>query len=303
VWAADFRDRVVHHLLYNRVGERFHARFICDTFACIPERGAMRAATRLESFMRSASENYSKPTWVLKADIANFFVTIDKGVLDGLLARRITEAWWMNLCRIILHHDPTQNVYIRSSPALMARIPQYKSLFSSDGTTGLPIGNLSSQFFANVYLDPLDQFAKHRLKLRWYARYVDDIVALGDSGEGMFAAYKTLAAYAETNLKIAFHPKKVSVNRMEHGVNFVGYIVKPHRKYIRRSTVNNLRRKLRTKAVVRDADRLLATVNSYFGILRSADAYRTRVKLSQALNACGHKTDAAATKMIGAEKE
>jgi len=303
VWAADFRDRVVHHLLYNRISERFYRRFIVDTFACIPERGTLKAATRLEAFMRSASENYAKPTWFLKADIANFFVTIDKGVLDALLAKQVTEPWWLGLCRTILHHDPTRNVYVRSSDALMARIPGHKSLFSSDGTTGLPIGNLSSQFFANVYLDPLDQFAKHRLKLRWYARYVDDIVALGENGERMYAAYEAMAAFAETKLKIAFHPNKVSVNRIERGVNFVGYVVKPYCKYVRRSTLRNLRRKLRDKSVVRDAERLRATVNSYFGILRHANAYTTRVKLSRALRSRGHKTDLEATKMIGASSK
>jgi RNA-directed DNA polymerase len=302
VWAADFRDRIVHHLLYNRVSARFYRRFIADTFACIPERGTLKAATRLEAFMRAASENYAKPTWFLKADIANFFVTIDKGVLDRLLARRITESWWINLCRIILHHDPTKDVHVRSSDALMARIPKHKSLFSSDSTTGLPIGNLSSQFFANVYLDPLDQFAKHRLKLRWYARYVDDIVALGESGEGLFSAYQALAEYAETELKIAFHPKKVSTNRIEAGVNFVGYIILPNRKYIRRSTLKSLRQKLRAKPLTSDADRLRATVNSYFGILRQANAFRARVELSRSLHAMGHKTDAAATKMIKAGK-
>jgi hypothetical protein len=302
VWAADFRDRVVHHLLYNRISDRFYRRFIPTTFACIPERGTLKAAVCLEGFMRSASENYAKPTWFLKADIANFFVTIDKGVLDGLLARHIDEPWWMWLCRVVLHHDPVQNVHVRSSLALMARIPQHKSLFHSGDTKGLPIGNLSSQFFANVYLNPLDQFAKHCLKLRWYARYVDDIVALGHSGETMFEAYEQMAEFARTQLLIEFHPKKVSTNRIECGVNFVGYIVKPHRKYIRRSTLKTLGAKLRQPETSQDADCLRATVNSYFGIMRHANAYRERVKLSAKLNSVGHRTDAAATKMIGARR-
>ena len=300
VWAADFRDRVVHHLLYNRIADRFYRRFIPDTFACIPERGTLKAAVRLEGFMRSASENYAKPTWFLKADIANFFVTIDKGVLDSLLAQHIHDPWWLWLCRVILHHDPVQNVYVRSPPALMARIPQYKSLFYSGGAKGLPIGNLSSQFFANVYLNPLDQFAKRALKLRWYARYVDDVVALGHSGEAMFGAYERMAEFARARLLIEFHPKKVSTNRIEQGVNFVGYIVKPHRKYIRRSTLQTLQAKLCQPELAEDAASLRATVNSYFGIMRHADAYRERAKLAAELLARGYRTDAAATKMIGA---
>lgn len=300
VWAADFRDRVVHHLLYNRISGRFYRRFIPDTFACIPERGTLKAAVRLEGFMRAASENYAKPTWFLKADIANFFVTIDKRVLDGLLAQHIHEPWWLWLCRIILHHDPVQNVYVRSSPVLMARIPQHKSLLHSGGAKGLPIGNLSSQFFANVYLNPLDQFAKHALKLRWYARYVDDVVALGHSGEAMFAAYEQMLKFARTQLLIEFHPKKVSTNRIEHGVNFVGYIVKPYRRYLRRSTMQAMQAKMCQPKLTQDQDCLRATVNSYFGMMRHADAYRERVKLAAALRARGYQTDAAMTKMIGA---
>ncbi|UGA37890.1 hypothetical protein JOS77_28795 [Chromobacterium haemolyticum] len=87
VWAADFRDRIVHHLLYNKVSPRFHASFIADSCACIPGRGTLYAAERLEAKVRSITQNWSRPAYYLKGDLANFFVSIDKQVLHTLLAR------------------------------------------------------------------------------------------------------------------------------------------------------------------------------------------------------------------------
>jgi len=182
VWAANFRDRVVHHVLYNRYADHFYRRFIHDSYACIPEKGTLRAANRVQHFIRSATKNHTQPAWFLKADIANFFVSINKQILDELLMKHITHPWWVWLTRLILHKDPRDNVYIKSDAALLSKVPPHKSLLNATTGFGLPIGNLSSQFFANVYLDALDQYAKHTLKLRHYARYVDDIVVIGDSG-------------------------------------------------------------------------------------------------------------------------
>ncbi|KAA8693715.1 reverse transcriptase, partial [Pseudomonas proteolytica] len=161
VWAAAFRDRVVHHLMYNHVAPRFYARFIADSCACIPGRGTLYAATRLESKIRSASQNWSKPIFYLKCDLANFFVAIDKAVLRKQLEAKITEPWWLALATQILMHDPREDYEIRSPAHLFNRVPQHKRLVAQPAHLGLPIGNLSSQFFANVYLDALDQFAKH----------------------------------------------------------------------------------------------------------------------------------------------
>jgi retron-type reverse transcriptase len=157
VWAANFKDRVVHHILYNRYSGHFYRRFIHDSYACIPEKGTLRAANRVQHFIRSATQNHTRPAWFLKADVANFFVSIDKSILDAMLARHITDPWWMALARTILHKDPKENVYIKSGAALLSKVPAHKSLLNVTAGFGLPIGNLSSQFFANVYLDALDQ--------------------------------------------------------------------------------------------------------------------------------------------------
>lgn len=295
VWAANFRDRVVHHVLYNRYSGHFYRRFIYDSYACIPEKGTLRAANRVQKFVRAATKNHTQPAWFLKADVANFFVSINKSVLDALLAKYITDPWWMRLTRTILHKDPKENVFIKSSTTLLAKVPTHKSLLNAPAGFGLPIGNLSSQFFANVYLDKLDQYAKHKLKLQHYARYVDDIVILGDDGSELDAVYKKLSAFVENTLDVKFHPNKKEINRIDVGVNFVGYIIKPWCKYIRRSTIDNMYKRT---ALHSDFEPLRATVNSYFGMLRHANAFKERKRAAMHLGESGCWFDGQLTKLV-----
>jgi hypothetical protein len=131
VWAAEFRDRVVHHLLYNRIGPRFLASFVADSSACIPGRGTLYAARRLEHQVRSVTANWSRPAHYLKCDLANFFVSIDKHVLLVLLERRVHEPWWRRLTHQVLMHDPRPDVECRGAASLFARVPPHKRLFNA----------------------------------------------------------------------------------------------------------------------------------------------------------------------------
>jgi len=136
VWAAEFRDRVVHHLLYNHIAPRFIAGFVAGSSACIPGRGTLYAAQRLEHGIRSITQNWSLPAFYLKMDLANFFVAIDKHVLFGQLAAKVHEPFWLELTRTVLFHDPRNNVEVRGSRALLARVPPHKSLFNAPADTG-----------------------------------------------------------------------------------------------------------------------------------------------------------------------
>lgn len=288
VWAADFRDRVVHHLLYNHVSGRFHRAFIHDSYACIPGKGTHRAVERAEHFARSLTANYSQPGYALKMDVANFFVSIKKAILDGQLARRIHEPWWLALARKILHHDPTRDPHIKSSAALLAKVPRHKSLFHGSGD-GLPIGNLSSQFFANVYLDALDQHAKRELKCRRWVRYVDDILVMGKDGSELHELSLSVDSFLRERLGVALHPNKTSINLIERGFEFLGFVCRPHCRYVRRFTtrtaMNKLRGLCRAKA---DPHQIQSTANSYFGIFGQAAAYRQRVEMANLLRRAGH---------------
>ena len=151
VWAADFRDRIVHHLVYNAVNDRFYNRFVHDTFSCIPKKGTLHACKRLQHYAKSATSNYTKKSYYLKADIANFFVSIDKAILFEELKRYIPEDWIISLIEQIIYNDPRQKAIIQSEPKLFQLLPAKKSLWNTPNSHGLPIGNLTSQFFSNVY--------------------------------------------------------------------------------------------------------------------------------------------------------
>lgn len=297
IWASDFRDRVVQCVFYNRWRERFHNSFIYDTYACIPGRGTLMGSKRVEKMMRSASHNYQKETFVLKADFANFFVSIDKEILQAILFKTINSEWDRWMCDKILWTDIRSNPLIKSSRALLQLVPPHKSLLRTPFSKGLPIGNLTSQFFANIYLNEMDQFAKHKLKAKYYGRYVDDIVMFHESGQELHSRLCAFNNFAQSSLSIALHPQKTSINKIEHGINFVGYIIKPWRKYVRRSTISNLMRKMESPIFWKEAD-VYASVNSYLGFLRHVNGYKARKKICQRMEWLGYESDWELTKLL-----
>ncbi|HDR9026907.1 TPA: RNA-directed DNA polymerase [Burkholderia vietnamiensis] len=293
VWAAEFRDRVVHHLLYNHIGPRFERSFIADTFACIKERGTLRAAERLESKIRSITQNWSRPAYYLKCDLANFFVSIDKPILLELLLAKIREPFWRSLTEIVLMHDPRTDFVYRGDPALLEQVPRHKRLVEQPAHLGLPIGNLSSQFFANIYLDVLDQHAKHQLRARHYVRYVDDFVFLHESPARLNEILADVTAFLPARLGARINPRKTILQPIDRGVDFVGQVIKPWRRETRKRTRNEaLHRVAETPS--RD---LMQVANSYFGLLRQATAsHHDRAQLANLLRSLGKAVDRDLTK-------
>jgi RNA-directed DNA polymerase len=292
VWAADFRDRVVHHLIYNRISARFENAFIADSCACIEERGTLYAAKRLEGKIRSITQNWSRPAYYLKCDLANFFVSIDKRILCELLARKISEPWWMRLTETVLFHDPRTDFEFRGDPALLERVPPHKRLTNQPDHLGLPIGNLSSQFFANVYLDVLDQRAKHLLGARHYIRYVDDFLFLHESTDWLNSVLADVDAFLPERLGVRLNPKKTILQPIPRGVDFVGHVIKPWVRSTRRRTVNSALRRT-TEAAPSDVHVL---ANSYFGLLGQAPAsHHDRALLANVVRYRGHAVNHALT--------
>ena len=285
VWAAEFRDRVVHHLLYNHIAPRFIAGFVAGSSACIPGRGTMYAAQRLEHGIRSVTQNWSHPAYYLKMDLANFFVAIDKTVLFAQLAAKINEPFWLELARTILFHDQRTSFEYRGDPALLDCVPPHKRLLNSPADTGLPIGNLSSQFFANVHLNLLDQFCVHQLKARHYVRYVDDFIVLDSSAQRLNAAHDRIAAFLPTRLGAQLNPKKTILQPIARGVDFVGHVIKPWSRVTRGRTVRSALRQL---SEMPDED-LFESGNSYFGLLRQAShSHADRALVANLLRKRGH---------------
>jgi RNA-directed DNA polymerase len=255
-------------------------------------RGTLYAARRLEHQIRSVTANWSRPASYLKCDLSNFFVSIDKTVLMAMLRRRVKETWWLALAQTILMHDPRLDVEVRGTARELALVPPHKSLFNAPEHHGLPIGNLSSQFFANVLLDSLDQHVKHRLRARHYIRYVDDFVLLHPDAQWLRAAHASVKTKL-ADLHLALNPRKTILQPVARGVDFAGHLIKPWRRTLRLRTVDAAMRRVGS---VPAAD-LHQTANSYFGLLTQASQSHTdRAQLARLLLTRGRCVNSAFTK-------
>ena len=307
IFAADFRDRIVHHLLINEVEPYFERRFIYDSFACRKEKGCHLALFRLKKFIYQITKNKTQNAFYGQFDIKSFFSNIDKNILLAILEKEIKkslpvhsqkELLW--LAKKIVFHDPTQNYYLKGKKELFDQIPAHKTLFKTPKNKGLPIGNLTSQFFANVYLNELDQFVKRELKVKYYLRYADDLVLLSESPEQLRQWRKEIDRFLKENLRVELHPKKDKYGSVYQGIDFVGYVVKPNYVLSRKRVVGNLKTKLyyfnqglllvssNQKQEVLPLSRpptkdeikqTAAMVNSYYGHFRQANCYRLRKNL------------------------
>lgn len=290
VWAANFRDRIVHHLIYNFISPRFYKRFIRDTYSCIPKRGTLAAAKRLLHFTRSATLNYKKPMYYLKADLSNFFVSIDKNTLYSLIKEQVCEEWLLYLIRMIIYNDPTENVYKKSSARKYKLIPAYKSLFNADKNHGLPIGNLTSQFFSNVYLNVIDQYIKRNLKCKYYVRYVDDFVILGESAKMLNFWFNSIKDYAKIYVQVELHPRKKLINKIVQGIDFVGFIIKPARVFLRQMTIAKIYqliykwKKSYNRFGQKSLTEFFRSINSYLGMLVNLCGFKMKTKFANMFN-------------------
>ena len=292
VWAAQFRDRIVHHLVYRAINPLFEPAFIADSCACIKGRGTLYAAGRLEHHLRSATESWSKPVFVLKADIANFFGSIRHDVLFAMLARRVKDPTMLELCRRLVFQDVRRDAIVQDAAGTLARVPPHKSLFQTPSGIGLPIGNLSSQFFANVYLDPIDQMVKRRLKLR-YVRYVDDMVLVHPEPKVLLAAADAIRAHlAEIGLRLAEH--KTFVAPAAKGIDFVGHVIRPHRRSARPKTHRAALARLATMP----KEDLPESATSYLGLFLHSGSRAQIAAIGRVAVRRGFRVDRELTKVV-----
>jgi RNA-directed DNA polymerase len=291
IFAADFRDRVVHHVLVDTLERIWEPIFIHDSYACRKGKGVHAGVKRLQTFIRQATANGTRPAWYLQLDIRNYFMSIDKPVLFDLLAAKMNapDALW--LTRTLVFHDCTQDYVMKGDAGLYGKLPPHKSLFGCGPGKGLPIGNLNSQFFANVYLNGLDQFVKHTLKCRWYLRYCDDFVLLAGDRAQLVEWRDRIEGYLRDALHLELNTSRERLRPVSDGVDFLGYIVRRDYLLVRRRVVGHLRERLRQfeKALVPDGpgyrryrfdtavlDELNAVLASYLGHFKLADSFRLR---------------------------
>ena len=252
VFAADFRDRVVHHLLVSHQERVFEPIFIHDSYACRRAKGTLAASDRLMTFLRQVTANGRRPAWALKLDVASFFPSIHKEALFEIhLPTRSRSRSCCGLpvrcCFTTRRQTTAFGRTDRQAPGPESPyypIPPHKSLFGKRNEQGLPIGNLTSQFWGNVYLNELDQFVKRTLKCRYYLRYVDDMVLLAEDRETLAEWCRAIQEFLREQLRLSVKPELTTPIAARRGIDFVGWKTWWNYRLPRRRTLRNLTTKL-----------------------------------------------------------
>ena len=317
IFAPGFRDRLAQQWLVSVSGPTIARAWIDDCFSNRIGKGTHSAIGRLQHFMRMPSHRH-----YCQMDIRSFFTSINRHILLALWKAEQTRLPYPEQTlrqldavaqKIILQNPIFHKPALSGNIALLKQIPPHKSLFHSQPNIGLPIGSLSSQFFSNVYLNPLDQYVKHQLKIRGYLRYVDDIIILGHEPKILLEQMRQINQFLNDHLHLHLHPDKTVLQRVDQGANFLGFIVFPHYRYVRERILRALRSRIYFFNYLIDParyphgskphrgtwpqwlalhqlapplepspvvlKRMLATLNSYYGQLVHADTYHLRRKI------------------------
>ena len=267
VWAAEFKDRIVHHIIYNRTYQ-IEKDYIPTTYACLRNRGTLQCAKDVQKTLRNLWKHRNEYL-ILHVDIANFFVSIDKNQIKKDLYPKIENETTIKLLELFINQNPTEKYYYKGRPKLRDLIENRKSLF--DKPSGLPIGNLTSQIFANHYLNNFDWYCKENIT-EHYFRYMDDMLFVVHKNQRISVVIQKVNDYLET-LNMKLNPCKTKHNKLEYGVNFCGYLLKPFLIYIRNSTKQRV--KFATKS---------QSINSYCGMMRNINCYNLRKSIAKRNN-------------------
>ncbi len=249
---ASVRDRLVHHAIYRILYPYFDRKFISDSFSCRLRKGTHKAINRFRRFAYKASRNNTRTCWVLKCDIRKFFANINHEVLKDILAEYIGDK---DVSRLLL---------------------EVINSFNTKGMVGigLPLGNLTSQLFVNIYMNEFDQFVKHKLKAKYYIRYADDFVIFSENKERLLLLIELIRNFLWEKLKLNLHPRKISVKTIASGVDFLGWINFTDHRILRTSTKRRMLRRIKEYPSAE-------TLNSYFGLLSHGNAERLILQIKK----------------------
>ena len=256
---SDFRDRIVHHALCNIIEPIFEKIFIYDSYANRKSKGTLKAISRFDFFKRKVSKNNARNCFILKADIKHYFDEVSYEILLSIIKRKIKDEKVIWLIKQIL------------------------SNFNSESKgKGMPLGNLTSQFFANVYLNELDYFVKHKLKVKCYIRYVDDFVIFNNNKEILEKCKEEINNLLKNELKLELHPDKSKIILLKRGIVFLGFRIFYYHKLLKK---NNLkRRKFILSGLKSNNLNYNAIYSSFEGWLahaKLADTFNLRRKLTK----------------------
>ena len=298
IFAAVFRDRIVHHLYFNYTHALYERTFIQDTYSCIKDRGTHYGIGRIRDFCRKESRNWQRPCYVMSLDIRGYFMHIVRKKLLEIATKSLRkmsshriskdspktwgEALDMDfmiwLTEIIVMLDPKQNCIIWGSLEDWDGLDPAKSMLHLEDGLGLPIGNLTSQLFSNVYMNVFDQFVKRVLKCRYYGRYVDDAAIISTDKDWLLSLVPEIQKFLKAELGLDLHMGKLQIAEVHHGVEFLGCYIRPYRTYIS----NHALARMITKIAEFDFSKpwkVIRSVNSYLGIFRHTSSYNLCRKL------------------------
>ncbi|HHB78398.1 MAG TPA: hypothetical protein ENK85_04110 [Saprospiraceae bacterium] len=296
IFAADFRDRVVHHLIYNYISPVFEKEFINDSYSCRKGKGTHYGIKRITKFIRSCSRNCMKDCYILKLDIKGYFMAMNKHLLYDKVKKvlenrkdKLTFDYDMlnYLLKKVIFNDPTKYCVIKGKKSDWKGLPKTKSLFHADKDCGLPIGNLTSQLFGNVYMNKFDHFVKRDLGIKYYGRYVDDFILIHPDKNYLKWMIELIKSYLLEKLQLELHPDKIYLQHYSKGVKYLGAVIKPHRTYIATRTKGNFYTAIQKQnAIANDhkptkseQQEFIASMNSYLGIMKQYKTHRMRKKM------------------------
>jgi RNA-directed DNA polymerase len=242
---ASVRDRLLHHAVYRQLYPYFDRHFIYDSYSCRLGKGTHKAIDRFEAFAQKVSKNHTKTCWVLKCDIRKFFDSIDHGVLMTILSEHISEK---NILLLLQNIIDSHHVERRHG-------------------AGLPLGNLTSQLFGNVYMNIFDSYVKHDLKQKYYIRYADDFVFLSQNKTELQSLIQSIRDFLRDTLRLELHPNKVVLESVSSGVDFLGWVRFPHHMLLRKKTKERMFRKLALNPKEE-------VFRSYLGLLSHGDTHK-----------------------------
>lgn len=249
---ASVRDRLVHHAIYKILYPYFDKKFVYDSCSCRLAKGTHLAINRFRNYASKVSHNNTRSAWILKGDIRKFFADIDHMILQNIFKKYIVDAdilWLLNQLISSFYTKDKINV-------------------------GLPLGNLTSQLFVNIYMNEFDQFVKRKLKVRYYIRYADDFVIFSESKLCLEQLIPELSKFLENKLKLTLHPKKLFIKTLASGVDFLGWVNFARHRVPRTATKRRMFKKL-------CQNQSKETLTSYLGLLKHGDTHELAEKIKK----------------------
>ena len=266
---ASVRDRLVHHAIYRILYLYFDQKFIFDSYSCRKNKGTHRAIKRFREFSYIVSKNNTKPCWVLKCDIRKFFANIDHKILKNILARYICDKDVLWLLSQVIDSFSTKEIPVFAGMTERRKVATKR--------IGLPLGNLTSQLFVNIYMNKFDQFTKRELKAKYYIRYADDFVFFSENKNWLLSNIEPIRKYLQDELKLELHPNKIYLKTIDSGIDFLGWVIYPHYTILRTKTKKRILKRLRKNAN-------LESLVSYLGLLKHGNTYELQKKVLKIIN-------------------